>query len=126
MSNSLKIIVRTLLIILFMSGGAWLNSYMDNSPESGGILAFGSSIVMYVVYFLIGIVLGTMINPRFTKNKNKIIYLLPALIFIIIGSAPLLYYFIPMLTFPWIGNNLSQFSFLSWTLTGVFSSLLFR
>lgn len=125
MSNSMKLIVRTLLIVLLMIAGAWLNSWLNRFVESNEDLTFVSSAGMYIAYFIIGIALGSTVGPRFTKHKNKFIYLFPIFIFIVIGIAPLLYFFVPMLPFPWIGL-LAQFDLLSWTMVGLFSNLAFR
>ncbi len=112
MPNSLKLITRTLIIILLMIAGA--------------IVSELASVILYIVYFIIGIAAGTMVSPRFTKQKNKFVYLFPTIVFILIGIAPLAYSVFTVLPFPWIGTYLSQFTLLSWSLSGLFFSQAFR
>ena len=121
----MKLVVRVLFIILLMIFGAWLNSYLDGLAAGTGQLQLLASLAMYVVYFVVGIALSTTVSHRFTKN-NRYIYLFPIFLFIVIGVAPLLYSLMPILPFPWIGTYLGQYSYLSWTLTGVFLGLAFR
>lgn len=125
MSNSMKLIVRTLIIVLLMILGAWLNSILDSKAAQTDQLAPLAFLAMYAVYFCIGIALSTTVSHRFTKN-NRYVYLFPIFIFIVIGVAPLLYSMIPLLPFPWIVSYLSKFSYLSWALTGTFIGLAFR
>jgi amino acid transporter len=126
MSNAMKLIVRTLLIVLLMVVGTWLNSFLNSFAETNESLSFVASISMYIIYFIIGIAIATMVGPRFTKNRKNFIYLFPIFIFIVIGITPLLYFFLPMLPFPWIGEYLDQFTLLSWTMVGMFFNLAFR
>lgn len=120
MSNSLKLLTRSIIILVLMIVGSWLNGQMVLPGTAATITA-------YAVYLLIGIVLGSVANPRFTKAKNKWVYVFPILIFALIAALPLLY---PLLhaaawTFN-IGTYLLNFSNLSWTITGCFLSLAFR
>lgn len=124
MPNSMKLIMRTLLIVALMVLGTWLNRQLAIYANASGNLRFVSSIAMYMVYLVIGIAAGSMVAPRL--SKNKFVYVFPILIFLIIAIAPLLYLIVPMLPFPWITNYLSQFTYVSWTLTGVFLALAFR
>lgn len=124
MSNPMKLIVRTLLIVFLMVFGTWLNKQLVIYTNESGNLRFISSIAMYVVYLAIGIAVGSMVSMRFTKNKY--IYIVPILLFLVIAIAPLMYALVPLLPFPWIANYLSQFTYLSWTITGVFLALAFR
>lgn len=126
MSNSMKLITRTLLIVLLMAAGAWLNRQLDIYAAASGNLRTVASVAMYAVYLIIGIAVGSTVNPRFTKNKNKFVYLFPIFCFVVIGVSQLLYYFAPMLPFPWIAGYLSHFTYVSWTLTGLFCALAFR
>ncbi|MDD2483972.1 MAG: hypothetical protein PHQ50_02915 [Eubacteriales bacterium] len=112
MPNSLKLITRTLIIIALMIVGAIASEY--------------ASVIVYIVYFVIGFAAGTMVSPRFTKQKNKFIYLFPILLFVLIGIAPLAYSVFSALPFPWIGTYLSQFTLLSWSLSGLFFAQAFR
>ncbi|MEA4987384.1 hypothetical protein [Anaerovorax sp. IOR16] len=124
MPNAMKLIVRTLLIVFLMVFGTWLSKQLAIYANASGNLRFVSSIAMYMVYLVIGIAAGSMVSMRFTKNKY--VYLFPIFIFLVIAIAPLLYLLLPLLPFPWIANYLSQFTYLSWTLTGVFLALAFR
>lgn len=126
MSNTLKLIVRTLLILVLMIAGAWMNHQLDIYAAVSGNFRTLASIAMYIVYMMIGIAAGSMVSPRFTKNKNKFVYLFPIFCFVVIGASQLLYYFAPMLPFPWIAAYLAQFTYVSWTLTGLFCALAFR
>lgn len=120
MSNPMKLIVRTLLILVLMIGGSWISA-------QGVLTGLAASITVYVVYLLIGIVLGSTASPRFTKPKNKWLYIIPILIFVVIGSLNLLYTLLHAAMWPLgIGNYLLSFSALSWTATGVFVSLALR
>lgn len=127
MSNSMKIIARTLIILLLMAAGSWLNGQLDQFNNSTGNLGFLSFIAMYVVYFLIGLTLGGIVNPRFTKAKNKWIYLIPIIAFALIGAQ---WFFSPIFNVAalplGIGNHLLQFSYLSWGLVGFFLNLFLR
>lgn len=103
-----------------MIAGSWLNS----QPALPGL---ASSIAAYAVYLLIGIILGSVANPRFTKSKNKWFYILPVLIFAVIGALPMLYQLLHAAAWPFgIGAYLLGFSNLSWTIVGFFLSLAFR
>jgi hypothetical protein len=120
MSNSMKLLTRTLIILVLMIIGAWLIGQLT-LPE------FASGITVYAVYLLIGIILGSTANPRFTKTKNRWIYVLPILIFAVIGALSLLYALLHVAAWPFgIGAYLLNFSNLSWTVTGFFLSLAFR
>ncbi|NLY71711.1 MAG: hypothetical protein GX076_08580 [Clostridiales bacterium] len=121
MSEVFKLLIRTLIIILLMIAATWVNNRISIIAATNISL-----IVPYALYFLIGIALGTMVGPRFVKSRNKFIYLFPAIIFVVIGISPLLNYFSPMLPFPWIVKYLSDFTYLSWTIAGIFCNLAFR
>lgn len=127
MSNSMKLLTRTLIILALMVIGSWLNSQLAQFNSATGQFGFISFAVMYVVYLLIGITIGTIANPRFTKAKNKWIYVIPILIFALIGAQ---WFFIPLFnvaSLPFgIGNYLLPFSYLSWTIVGFFLNLAFR
>lgn len=122
----MKLVLRTLLILVLMVAGSWLNHQLDIYAAASGNLRTVASIAMYAVYLIIGIAAGSMVGPRFTKNKNKFVYLFPIFCFVVVGISQLLYYFAPMLPFPWIAGYLSQFTYVSWTLTGLFCALAFR
>lgn len=127
MSNTMKLIVRTLLIVLLMAAGSWLSIQINIYAAASGNLKFLASIAMYIVYFMIGVTLGSMTNPRFTKPKNKFVYLIPILIFVVIGVTQLLFWLVPTLPMiGWIVKYLAQFTYLSWTLVGAFFALVFR
>jgi len=120
MSNTLKLLTRVLIILVLMVAGSWLSDQMI-LPD------FAGSITFYAVYLLIGIVLGSMANPRFTKSKNKWVYVLPILIFAVIGALQMLY--VPLHVAAWplgIGEHLMNFSALAWIVAGFFLSLAFR
>lgn len=127
MSNSVKLLARTFIILVLMVIGSWLNGQLAQFNSSTGQFGFVSFAAMYVVYLLIGITVGTIVNPRFTKAKNKWIYVIPILIFAVIGAQ---WFFSPIFsvaTLPFgMGNYLMQFSYLSWTMVGFFLNLLFR
>ncbi|WP_027400352.1 hypothetical protein [Anaerovorax odorimutans] len=120
MEATLKICGRVLLILILMIIGAWLNAQLVGA----GSYVY---LVLYIVYFLVGICVGTMINPRFTKGNNKWVYFIPVVVFAVIGAQFFFYPLIPIASLPYgIGNYLMQFSYLSWTLVGIFANLAFR
>ncbi len=120
MSNSMKLLARVLLILALMVIGAWLIG-QQALPE------FAAGIAVYAVYLLIGIFLGSSANPRFTKAKNKAVYVIPILIFGVIGALSLLYAPLHAAAWPFgIGAYLLNFSNLSWAIVGIFLSLSFR
>lgn len=127
MSNSMKLIARTLIILVLMAAGSWLNNQLDQFNSSTGQFGFLSFAAMYAVYFLIGIALGSTANPRFTKAKNKWVYIIPMIIFALIGAQ---WFFSPLFNvaaLPFnIGSHLLQFSYLSWGLVGFFLNLSLR
>ncbi|NLP30212.1 MAG: hypothetical protein GX363_03675, partial [Clostridiales bacterium] len=75
MSDALKLLIRTLIILLLMIAGTWLNTKISSFTDANV-----SSIIPYALYYLIGIALGTMVGPRFVKNRNKFVYLFPTII----------------------------------------------
>lgn len=120
MSNSLKLLTRLLIIPALMIIGSWLSAQML-LPE------VVSGIIIYAVYLLIGVTLGSVTNPRFTKSKNKWIYVLPIFIFSVIGALPILYSLLHVAAWPFdIGSYFLNFSNFSWTIVGFFLSLAFR
>lgn len=127
MSNSMKLISRALIILVLMAAGSWLNNQLDQFNSSTGQLGFLSFAAMYVVYFLIGIALGSTASPRFTKAKNKWIYVIPILLFALIGAQWFFSPFFNVASLPFgIGAHLLQFSYLSWGLVGYFLNLSLR
>lgn len=122
----MALIIRTLLITICMIVGAWLNVQINIYAGASGNLLFLASVAMYIVYFVIGIVLGTMFNPRLTKNSQKLIYLFPIVVFIIIGVTPLLSIVAPMLAINRYTQYLKLFTYLAWTIVGTFVALVFR
>lgn len=120
MSNTLKLLIRTLIILALMIIGSWLSAQMV-LPE------FASGITIYVIYLLIGVTLGSTANPRFTKAKNKWVYVLPVLIFAVIGALPMLYGLLHVVAWPFdMGSYFLNFSTFSWTVVGFFLNLTFR
>lgn len=120
MSNSFKLLTRTLILLALMIVGSWLSGQLE-------LPGYAANIAIYAVYLLIGITLGGMANPRFTKAKNKWIYVIPVLIFAVIGSLAMLYSLLHVAVWPFgIGNALMEFSSLSWAIVGFFLSLAFR
>jgi hypothetical protein len=116
----MKLMTRTLIILALMIAGAWISN-------QGFLSGLAGSISVYAAYLLIGITLGSMTNPRFTNAKNKWIYMIPILIFVVIGLLNLLYSFLHAGAWPFdIGNYLLNFSALAWTITGVLVSIAFR
>lgn len=126
MSNGLKLAGRTLLILALMIVGSWMNHQLDIYAAASGNLKTLASIAMYIVYAMIGMAAGSMVSPRFVKSRNKGLYVFPIFCFIVIGVSQLLYYFAPMLPFPWIASYLSQFTYVAWTLAGLFCAQAFR
>jgi len=127
MSNTMKLLTRTLIVLALMVVGSWLNGQLAQFSSSTGQFGFISFVAMYVVYLLIGITIGTMVNPRFTKPKNKWVYVIPILIFAVIGAQWFFSPFFSVASLPFgIGNYLMQFSYLSWTIVGFFLNLAFR
>jgi len=127
MPNSMRLIARTLIILVLMAAGSWLNGQLAQFNSSTGQFGFVSFAVMYVIYLLIGVVVGTTANPRFTKTKNKWVYVIPIAVFALIGAQ---WFFSPLFnvaTLPFgVGTYLLQFSYLSWAIVGFFLSLAFR
>lgn len=127
MSNSMKLIGRTLIILVLMAAGSWLNNQLDQFSSSTGQLGFLSFVAMYAVYFLIGITLGGTANPRFTKAKNKWVYFIPMILFALIGAQ---WFFSPIFnvaSLPFgMGAHLLPFSYFSWGLVGYFLNLSLR
>jgi hypothetical protein len=120
MSNTMKLLTRILIILALMTIGAWLVGEQA-LPE------FAAGITGYAVYFLIGILLGSVANPRFTKTKNKAVYVIPILIFAVIGALSMLYGPLHAAAWPFgIGAYLLNFSNLSWSIVGFFLSLSLR
>lgn len=120
MSNSMKLLARMVIILVLMMIGSWLSS-------QAALPGFTSSIAIYAVYLLIGIMLGSTANPRFTKAKNKWVYALPILIFGVVGSLLMLYSPLHVAAWPFgIGNYLTGFTELAWAIVGFFLSLAFR
>ncbi|MDD4122134.1 MAG: hypothetical protein PHE94_04510 [Eubacteriales bacterium] len=127
MTNTMKLLTRILIILVLMAAGAWLNEMATDSyyRANGSIPGLFYIIPVYAVYLLIGIALGSVVNPRFTKKKW--IYLIPILIFAVIGSLLFLYPVLHVGTWPFgIGNALLEFSNLSWTIAGFFLNLILR
>lgn len=120
MSNTMKLFTRILIILALMIIGSWLSGQMI-LPD------LAASITIYAVYLLIGIMLGSMANPRFTKTKSKWVYVIPILIFVVIGAMQMLYS--PLHVAAWsfgIGEYLLNFSTPAWAIAGFFLSLCFR
>jgi len=126
MSNAVKLFVRSVIILILFVIGSWLNVQFAQP----GFFMTGSFIpplVTYIVYFLIGIMIGSMVSPRFSKNRSKGIHLIPIVIFAIIGFQWFYSSIFSFTLLPWgIGDNLLQFAGISWTIVGVFTSQLFR
>ena len=120
----MALVLRTLLITLCMIVGAWLDAQINIYAGASGNLLFLASVATYIVYFIIGIVLGSMFNPRLTKHNQKLIYLFPILIFIIIGVTPLLSIVAPMLAINRFAKYLKLFTYLAWTIVGTFVALM--
>lgn len=120
MSNSMKLLTRTLIILILMVVGTWLGG-------QAALSGIAEAIAVYAVYLMIGIVLGSTANPRFTKTKNKWIYIFPILIFGVIGALSFLSPWLHPAVWPFgIGNYLTQYSSLSWTVAGFFLSIALR
>lgn len=125
MTNTLKISIRTVLILALMAVGSWQIDNLQGNEISFGNLPL-TTLAIYTVYFLIGLILGTTMSPRFSKGKNKWVYLLPVLVFVTIGLAQILYSIIPLFPLEIVMSYFSQFTFLAWALTGAFFSQLIR
>lgn len=127
MTNAMKLLIRTFIIVMLMVLGAWLNAQLGQSVYAYGSFGFVSYVVMYIIYFLIGITMGTMVSPRFSKSRNKGVYFIPVIVFIVIGAQLFLYPFISIASLPWgIGSYILPFSYLSWTIVGVYVNQVFR
>jgi hypothetical protein len=109
-----------------MVAGTWLYPRIGSLASADEGMFLLSSGVMYLIYLIIGIVAGSMMGPRFAKGKNKYGYLFPLLLFLLIGIAPVLYYYLPQMPFPVIGQSMDQFTYLSWSFVGIYSNLIFR
>lgn len=126
MSNSMKLIVRTLLIAVILVIGSWISMQLHHYVGGSSQFAWLPSAITVASYILAGITLGTMVSPRFTK-KNRWVYLFPIVVFLIISMTPMLYYLAPFLNIPhYAVQVLSNCTALSWTMTGVFLSLAFQ
>jgi len=122
----MAVILRTLLIVICMIVGAFLDAQINIYAGASGNLVFLANMATYLVYLAIGVTLGTMFNPRHTKNKQKMIYLVPIAIFVIIGVTPLLNIVMPALSINRFTKYLRQFTYLAWTIVGTFCALVFR
>lgn len=122
----MAIVLRTLLIVVCMIVGAFLDAQINIYAGASGNLVFLANIATYIVYLAVGVTLGTMFNPRFTKNKQKMIYIIPIAIFVIIGVTPLLNLVMPALSINRFTKYLRQFTYLAWAIVGMFCSLVFR
>lgn len=125
MSNTLKLTLRTAIIIGVMMAGTWLSHRFAVSPSQTG--AFTLSVgMLYLVDILLGVAVGSMVAPRFVKGKSKFAYLIPLWIVFIVGISPALHYYIPTLPFPEAIQLLNPYIDFSWVLSGLYASLLFR
>ena len=122
----MAIFLRTLLIVVCMIVGAFLDAQINIYAGASGNLVFLANIATYIVYGAVGVTLGTMFNPRFTKNKQKMIYLIPIVAFVIIGVTTLLNLVMPALSINRFTKYLRQFTYLAWTIVGTFCALVFR
>lgn len=126
MSNAMKLFVRSGIILVLFVIGSWLNIQFDQ-PGFFMTSSFIPPLVTYIVYFLIGITVGSMVSPRFSKNRSKGVHLIPVIIFAIIGAQWFYSSLFSFSSLPWgIGDNLLQYAVISWTIVGVFTSQLFR
>ena len=122
----MAIVLRTLLIVVCMIVGAFLDAQINIYAGASGNLVFLANIATYIVYLAVGVTLGTMFNPRFTKNKQKMIYIIPIAVFVIIGVTPLLNLVMPALSINRFTKYLRPFTYLAWAIVGAFCSLVFR
>lgn len=122
----MALLLRTLFIVVCMIVGAFLDAQIAIYAGASGNLLFLASIATYIVYFAVGVTLGTMFQPRLTKNNQRMIYLFPILVFILIGMTPLLPMVAPMLSIHRFTRYLKQFTYLSWTIAGTFVAIVFR
>ncbi len=125
MSNSMKLIIRTLLIAVILVVGSWLASILRSTAITTG-LSYLPSVVVCLSYILAGVTLGTMVSPKFNR-KNRWIYLFPIAVFLIIAMTPILYYLAPFLHIPSFAVNvLADCTRLAWALVGFFLALAFE
>lgn len=122
----MAVILRTLLIVVCMIVGAFLDAQINIYAGASGNLLFLANIASYIVYAAVGVTMGSMFNPRFTKNKQKMIYVIPIIVFVIIGVTPLLNLVMPALSINRFTKYLKRFTYLAWTIVGAFCSLVFR
>ena len=122
----MALVLRTLLIVVCMIVGAFLDAQINIYAGASGNLLFLASIATYIVYFAAGVTLGTMFNPRSTTHNQKMTYLVPLVIFSIIGITPLLNLVMPMLSINRFTKFLRQFAYLAWTIVGTVVALVFR
>lgn len=122
MPNSLKLFIRTLLILLLMGAATWTLGALGNASSSASL----KTVFDALVYFGIGLLAGSMVAPRFVKYKSKGIHLIPALVFLLVAITPLLSSIFPFAPLSALAAYVSSFSLVSFTLSGLFSALLFR
>lgn len=129
MSNTMKLCGRTLTILLIYSLGLWLSIQFTAFAGSSGskVMVYLAMAFGYFIYLAIGIVVGTAVSPRFVKNRKTWIYIIPTIIFIIVGSSTLLFTLLPMLHIPpVIVQYFTNFTQISWVLSGIFATQAFR
>lgn len=125
MSNTLKLTVRTLAVVVLMAIGTLLSQALAGNDASLGVLSL-STIVIYTVYLVIGVVAGSAVSPRFAKGRSKTSYLIPLLIFLFLGLAQVIAALLPSLPLGLIIHYTTQFVLLSWALAGLFLAQLIR
>ena len=125
MSNTLKLTVRTLAVVVLMFLGTLLLQTLDGNTSSLGVLSL-TTIAAYAVYLVMGVVAGSAVSPRFAKGRNKAGYLVPFLVFLIIGLAQVIAALLPVLPLGLLIEYTSQFVLLSWALAGLFLAQLIR
>lgn len=126
MSNTMKLCIRTAIIALLMIVINWLGGAIKEGTFSS-MPYYVVLIITYLPYLLMGITVGTMVNPRFANRKKNWIYMIPTILFLLIAATPFLYLILPpFVSASFFATYFGGFVSLSWVLTGIFASQSFR
>lgn len=127
MSNTMKLCIRTGIILVLMIIINWLKGAITmNDGLFSTLPHYVRTILIYLPYFLMGITAGTMVSPRFANKKKNWVYMIPTVLFLILALSP---YLAPLIPVAIIGKAVLYFGSLvplSWVLVGLFASQSFR
>lgn len=125
MSNALKLSIRTLAIVALMALGTILSQSLAGNDASLGNLSL-TTILVYAIYLVIGVVTGSAVSPRFAKGRSKMSYLIPLLVFLFLGLIQVIAALLPSLPLGLVMQYTTQFVLLSWALAGLFLAQVIR